>query len=1078
MKIIKKFQKNTFISKRSRILMIFSLSFAGLATLGISVAISYGMAQLKNKSYENTVEILNRLGKKINSISFNSQKISPFSTYSSVKEKWKEVKNKEKNADFFDFFHLENKKLQPYKLPSGIWADFTKIEPDDANQQFKIEFVLKSMNGSRIIQSDILKDTVGINTNSTFFLENFYHALEIELKNITPFSHENKIKSRPSIWLSTDFAHFVNSESTAEKVIEKIMNFFNFDFNSVLKNRNFSINYQGKLIYPYKIELLKNSENNWVKPSSLNSDILELTGKISFTDEAKKLFPKSFNTSATKNFTLQLFDSSTNKSAFASPQFFIKMPKLDSPQAKEFSTNSSENKTDISQFSIFKVYKLLKYRQELSLNSSSEAKKVLDSFLNKNLELNFGEFSDLDQQIKAKFKYQILVDKIQLGSDEKSAFILVPMEIFYPLDKKNNAKLTNQTHILLRNFKNSGSQTASVFEPANFEAIPIVNLKFSENSAEKNKKIIESLEPVAKSDLEKLLNVKNNEKIYNILTDSTKFNVTFPEKEILDSWVSHYDFPTLEEFSKRGLVEKIDKNGQIIQPFFQNNFEFFSFSKNLLNLDNQTQKKYLQVFFDSLHLKKTTEIEQALPENNQETPETPSPEPKTVAVLAAKNDLTIDVNESNFAENSDTESAQSEKKSTDEKSTDEKSPELTVFEQISENLRNLHSISAIYPLVQAIKKIDKSQENSDFLIDDFVSLFQQTYKNNYFVSQFDNFASDLDYKIVFVPNRDDEKVDDVTFSNSKSESYEKSNPGHKEESIESESEKIQENTPSSISNSDVAITNSVSEFKQNKVVLFDEKAKNQSQESENSISTLSKNSNSESFKLGYYYVFSNKNYNKIVFRTPIKSLNLQVFSDEKAKNKNDELDLKVLNFPQFLRKLEIDDSNFATGHNFNKKADEVLKAEFSSEDKDYEKTLISFKKIFGFDAFIKIYPFLAGNALVYKKDSVFTDAFGNLKIRFAVKHLTYSESLKVVFPNIICKETQAEPPKTEPKPATDVSQPTNLASLASPATSPAVSSQQSPNLKNGLPEFKPEQSESKYPLVFTVVKKNTVLRRN
>lgn len=105
MKIVKQIKKTKYLSTKSKILLGLGLSSAFLAVLGISVAASYGFALSKKKSYEITVEDLNRLATKINGLSFNSQKISPFSNYATLKKEWKNMQNYRKKRRFFWFLH-------------------------------------------------------------------------------------------------------------------------------------------------------------------------------------------------------------------------------------------------------------------------------------------------------------------------------------------------------------------------------------------------------------------------------------------------------------------------------------------------------------------------------------------------------------------------------------------------------------------------------------------------------------------------------------------------------------------------------------------------------------------------------------------------------------------------------------------------------------------------------------------------------------------------------------------------------------------------------------------------------------
>ncbi|WP_341492175.1 P97 family adhesin [Mesomycoplasma ovipneumoniae] len=1038
MKIVKKFSKTKFLTRKSKILLGLTLSASFLGVLGISVGISYGFGLIKKNSYQTTVEDLNRTITKINALSFNAQKVSPFSTYASLKEEWKKIQNSPNQGDFFDLFSLENKRLQPYKLPNGIWLEFVDVKPDDANQQFNVEFLLKTHNHSRIIKSDIRTDKISISPNSTFFLENFYQALQINLQNIRPFSRGEQNKISPKIWLASDFLAEANSEQSAKSFIKKVHDFFDFDFESILTNKNFAIKHENKLVFPYKIEIIKNNKNTWVQPSQLHSDFLEIQGKISFTEEAKKVFPKNFNTNITKNFTFLLFDSAKNKSAFIDPKLFIQIPKLSDLKVDQFSNENQDNKVDISQKSISWVYNFLKYDESTkALKTPEEAKIALNSFINSDLQLDFTDYDDLDPKIKQKFGFNIIVEKIQLDSDEQSSLIRIPFEIFYPLNDDGSEKLTKSSELVLRNFKNSESQNVSTFDPKNFSQIPVVNLDYL---TDKNKKdeVFSSFDYVSKDEIQRLIDSNAHEEIYNILINSSKFNLNFPETQILNSWTFKYDFPTPSEFSKRTLTPQTLENSTNTRAFFENNQEFIYFVKNILTLPKEEAQKYLRILFNSL-----AEIKSDTLDDEQKTSETQSldstPKNDTGTTQATQFQETETENSGNNTNSQG--SQQPENQGNQQPNSENPTPNTnsapqvkTINEKIISNLQNQYLITEFSDLITRIEALNQKNGQSKTELDaqTFSELFIETYKNNNLVKQFETLGENLSYKIVFLANPNLEQIDSEG----------------------------QNSTPQPVQVAD-------------------------QETSENETSPKK-----EIFTLGYYYIFTSTTNNKIVFRTPINSLKLDVFTDQNPQSEIEVLSNVVLNFPQNLLKLELDESNFATALTFSKTAEEVLHSEFNNKDKDFKETLESIKKLFGFSTFVQIYPLLNGHGLVYKKDSVFKDKFGNLKIRFAVKNLDSTEKSQIFIPNTVNNEqnnpdNSAQNPST-PEDSTSQPAPTPPAQSSPPAqpVQPQPQTQQpatqnaQPQLKNNLAPFVPQENEAKYPLIFTVIRPKRQLNRN
>ncbi|MDO6825792.1 hypothetical protein Q4516_00565 [Mesomycoplasma ovipneumoniae] len=1038
MKIVKKFSKTKFLTRKSKILLGLTLSASFLGVLGISVGISYGFGLIKKNSYQTTVEDLNRTITKINALSFNAQKVSPFSTYASLKEEWKKIQNSPNQGDFFDLFNLENKRLQPYKLPNGIWLEFVDVKPDDANQQFNVEFLLKTHNHSRIIKSDIRTDKISISPNSTFFLENFYQALQINLQNIRPFSRGEQNKISPKIWLASDFLAEANSEQSAKSFIKKVHDFFDFDFESILTNKNFAIKHENKLVFPYKIEIIKNNKNTWVQPSQLHSDFLEIQGKISFTEEAKHIFPKNFNTNITKNFTFLLFDSAKNKSAFIDPKLFIQIPKLSDLKVDQFSNENQDNKVDISQKSISWVYNFLKYDESTkALKTPEEAKIALNSFINSDLQLDFTDYDDLDPKIKQKFGFNIIVEKIQLDSDEQSSLIRIPFEIFYPLNDDGSEKLTKSSELVLRNFKNSESQNVSTFDPKNFSQIPVVNLDYL---TDKNKKdeVFSSFDYVSKDEIQRLIDSNAHEEIYNILINSSKFNLNFPETQILNSWTFKYDFPTPSEFSKRTLTPQTLENSTNTRAFFENNQEFIYFVKNILTLPKEEAQKYLRILFNSL-----AEIKSDTLDDEQKTSETQSldstPKNDTGTTQATQFQETETENSGN---NTNSQGSQQPENQGNQQPNSENptlntnsAPQVkTINEKIISNLQNQYLITEFSDLITRIEALNQKNGQSKTELDaqTFSELFIETYKNNSLVKQFETLGENLSYRIVFLANPNLEQIDSEG----------------------------QNSTPQPVQVAD-------------------------QETSENETSPKK-----EIFTLGYYYIFTSATNNKIVFRTPINSLKLDVFTDQNPQSDIEVLSNVVLNFPQNLLKLELDESNFATALTFSKTAEEVLHSEFNNKDKDFKETLESIKKLFGFSTFVQIYPLLNGHGLVYKKDSVFKDKFGNLKIRFAVKNLDSTEKSQIFIPNTVNNEqnnpdnsaqnpstpedSTSQPPPTPPAQSSPLAQPVQ----PQPQTQQPATQNAQPQLKNNLAPFVPQENEAKYPLIFTVIRPKRQLNRN
>ncbi|MDW2890963.1 hypothetical protein R7X07_00495, partial [Mesomycoplasma ovipneumoniae] len=544
---------------------------------------------------------------------------------------------------------------------------------------------------------------------------------------------------------------------------------------------------------------------------------------------------------------------------------------------------------------------------------------------------------------------------------------------------------------------------------------------------------------VSKDEIQKLIDLNSHEEIYNILINSSKFNLNFPETQILDSWTFKYDFPSISEFSKRTLTPTTLENNTNTRAFFENNQEFIFFVKNILALPKEEAQKYLRILFNSL-----VEIKSDTLDDKEQTSETQSLD------LAPKNDTISETGTTQATQFQETETGNTENNTNSQGSQQPENQEnqqqnaenqnhdtnlapetKSINDKIVSNLQNQYLITGFNDLISKIEALNENEQSkSELNAQTFSDLFIESYKNNNLVKQFETLGENLSYKIVFVANQESEQIDS----------------------------EVQNLTPQPV------------------------------QVADQEISENNNNPQKEIFTLGYYYIFTSPTNNKIVFRTPINSLKLDVFTHQNSQSEIEVLSNVVLNFPQKLLKLELDESNFATALTFSKSAQEVLTSEFNNKDKDFKETLESFKKLFGFSTFVQIYPLLNGNGLVYKKDNVFKDKFGNLKIRFSVKNLNPTEKSQIFIPNIVNNDQNnldgsAQNP---PSPQVSPSAPTAPVQPAQPApaqTQPAQTQQPATQtaqsqLKNNLDPFVPEQNEAKYPLIFTVIRPKRQLNRN
>lgn len=951
---------NKGVHKQKNLKFLIGLAWVTASALAIggSVGISYALAQTRVTDYSKITSELEKIAKQVDAVSFRSNKISPFSNFSQLKSEWNQSNDTKKASNFFVLQKFVDGQFINFNLPSSYYVTFSKVTPNDKSQAFDIEFYITTQINGKTFYSKKRNTSVPINVESTFFLNNFSSATKILFNDaLKAYDNSSDGHKLAKITLASDFVADVNQAKTPNEAIAKINNYFNIEqlINNLLNNSNFFVNFDYKIIKPYSISLepafKNNDEIKWLIPSTTATDTFEGYLKLGFNDDAKKLFPKNFNSDLTTTVRFEIANNQTKLSPFISTSDFLGQVNIESPVAKNYYFSNSQiqslglkttadetteddsqtsksaqsrAKEDISTKSLIQVYRQLKFKDGQLLNTSDEAKSILNSFLQTDLPINFNELDQASDEVHKRFSYEIDVTNIVVGGDATSTYISVPLKILY---KSASLNLSKNVTILLRQYEEVTGQPGSYQIKGGAPVVPYIaqipnvvdNKATNITSGTTEKKPLKSHQLISYEKIEKLVQDQSYNKLLDLLKDPSQFDYTFVEQPFLNAWISKYQLAKINDFNNQTLLPVHIKDNEYTQVFFDSNLSFGQFTNKILQLSKENNLAYLTHLFNVLN------------KDNEQKPEiTKGSGNATSSENGAQNEQTSSssqaVNSNSQAQSADTQATQTDH-STSTQTAGTKSK--TINSQIIESLKLVKKTFAIDLLDKLIKAVEK-EEQSQLTASSFAKLFISTYNNDNNIKDYDNFARSLRYNIKF--------------------------------------DNIKENSK--------AITaTQVADVGQ---------ATTENQATQDSSSQLPKDD--KPLELTYHYEFYEVgNPSKIVFKTGEQKLDLMVSSASSEKVENIGLAKQVTsNLPAKLHQLVLK----------NKKLEE-FKTKFNGQKMDALETARAFQQFFGYQKFMEIQPLLRGLALLYEPNGVSTNFVGETTLQFFLTKIPKEDEEKI-----------------------------------------------------------------------------------
>lgn len=948
---------NKGVHKQKNLKFLIGLAWVTASALAIggSVGISYALAQTRVTDYSKITSELEKIAKQVDAVSFRSNKISPFSNFSQLKSEWNQSNDTKKASNFFVLQKFVDGQFINFNLPSSYYVTFSKVTPNDKSQAFDIEFYITTQINGKTFYSKKRNTTVPINVESTFFLNNFSSATKIlfndALKAYDSSSDGHKLAK---ITLASDFVADVNQAKTSDEAIAKINNYFNIEqlINNLLNNSNFFVNFDYKIIKPYSISLepafKNNDEIKWLIPSTTATDTFEGYLKLGFNDEAKKLFPKNFNSDLTTTVRFEIANNQTKLSPFISTSDFLGQVNIESPVAKNYYFSNSQTsslglkttadetteddsqtsksaqsraKEDISTKSLIQVYRQLKFKDGQLLNTSDEAKSILNSFLQTDLPINFNELDQASDEVHKRFSYEIDVTNIVVGGDATSTYISVPLKILY---KSASLNLSKNVTILLRQYEEVTGQPGSYQIKGGAPVVPYIaqipNVVDNKATSDATKKEpLKSHQLISYEKIEKLVQDQSYNKLLDLLKDPSQFDHTFVEQPFLNAWISKYQLAKISDFNNQTLLPVHIKDNEYTQVFFDSNLSFGQFANKILQLSKENNLAYLTHLFDVLNKDNEQKPEITKGSGNATSSEN--------SVQSGQTGSSNQVGSGSQAQSADTQTSQVSSPTTETEKT--KAESKTIKSQIIESLKLVQKTFAINLLDKLIKAVEEKSD-SQLSASSFAELFISTYKDDSNIKDYDNFARSLRYNIKF----------DNTKEGSKQ--------------------------PVATQVADVGQTTT------------------ENQATQDSSSQLPKDD--KPLELTYHYEFYEVgNPSKIVFKTGEQKLDLMVSSASSEKVENISLAKQVTsNLPAKLHQLVLKNQTL-----------EEFKKKFNGQKMDALDTAKVFQKFFGYQKFMEIQPLLRGLALLYEPNGVSTNFVGETTLKFFLTKISKEDNEKI-----------------------------------------------------------------------------------
>lgn len=964
---------NKGVHKQKNLKFLIGLAWvtASVLAIGGSVGISYALAQSRVTDYSKITSELEKIAKQVDAVSFRSNKISPFSNFSELKSEWNQSNDTKKASDFFVLQKFVDGQFINFNLPSSYYVTFSKVTPNDKSQAFDIEFYITTQINGKTFYSKKRNTTVPINVESTFFLNNFSSATKILFNDaLKAYDNSSDGHKLAKITLASDFVADVNQAKTSKEAIAKINNYFNIEqlINNLLNNSNFFVNFDYKIIKPYSISLepafKNNDEIKWLIPSTTATDTFEGYLKLGFNDEAKKLFPKNFNSDLTTTVRFEIANNQTKLSPFISTSDFLGQVNIESPAAKNYYFSNSQTsslglkttadetivddsqsskaaqsraKEDISTKSLIEVYRELKFKDGQLLNTSDEAKSILNSFLQTDLPINFNELDQASDEVHKRFSYEIDVTNIVVGGDATSTYISVPLKILY---KSASLNLSKNVIILLRQYEQAPGQPGSYRIKGGAPVVPYIaqipnvvdNKATNITSGTTEKKPLKSHQLISYEKIEKLVQDQSYNKLLDLLKDPSQFDYTFVEQPFLNAWISKYQLAKINDFNSQTLLPVHIKDNEYTQVFFDSNLSFGQFANKILQLSKENNLAYLTHLFNVLNKDN---------EQKQETTKgSPSATSSENGVQNGQTSSSSQVGNSHSqAQSAGTQATQTSSPATETEKT--KAESKTTNSQIIESLKLVQKTFAINLLDKLIKAVEQS--SSQLTASSFAELFISTYNNDNNIKDYDNFARSLRYNIKF----------DNTKENSK------------------------------------AVTaTQVADVSQ---------ATTENQATQDSSSQLPKDD--KPLELTYHYEFYEVgNPSKIVFKTGEQKLDLMVSSASSEKVENISLAKQVTsNLPAKLHQLVLKNQTL-----------DKFKAKFNGQKMNALETAKAFQQFFGYKKFMEIQPLLRGLALLYESNGVSTNFVGETTLQFFLTKIPKEDEEKITKDLANEPDTQAQ----------------------------------------------------------------------
>ncbi|ATP59588.1 P97 family adhesin [Mesomycoplasma dispar] len=614
------------LKKNKKAVLILASTFGSLVFFGVFVGISLTIKYNGKHPRQDVKEF----AKKVSYVSFKPEKITENSDFFKIKEKLfvgDKLKDEINLNEYLTVYMAEknsNELTQFSGNSSNPFApvfEFVSLSFDNLNQNFILKFRVKQkLKNNDFAYSDYFLQPISFYESKKFLKADFNFALQKIVKTIndgvskletliTNFSDEKPANDEKILYRAIDFAEKINKSQTSAEVeakIGEILPRLSNLISQVNKSKDNKIGASENPIFNFQFIKNKTSEQF----VSVQNEIATVFLEAKLTPDAVKMLGDIGQSFSSKVFDINL-QTKDKKSLFFNVETFFQNVKL---KPLKFNTEKKDGKLIITEQNPFDFFAKIKSEFFSAQNSPNYLKKLINSTLVEDLELDFTDLTKVIPKNQTGITFKFDHQNAKLKNENDNYIIELPYKILLSesLFKRDSQKIIYEKELIL---KISGFSSSAKTVPdltSNFtnlavpgtqkELIYLQNPLFIDKEKERYTEFISvygqpviTQSPLKKEEIDGLLAKQDYSGLAEKLSLPSRYNYNFENFEAkVKSWTGKTAFPSLTEIenfeknqekisvSSRNPDQKLEVSSLYSQNFFKNPSDVASFFANLI----------------------------------------------------------------------------------------------------------------------------------------------------------------------------------------------------------------------------------------------------------------------------------------------------------------------------------------------------------------------------------------------------------------------------------------------------------------------------------------------------------------